>query len=46
MGIALHKHSEHMNILPNPDEDLRKEFTFRGMAADVASAVPAVEFRE
>jgi len=46
MDIALHKHSANMNILPNPDEGLRKEFAFCGTAADLASAVPAVEFRE
>jgi len=31
IDFALHKHAAHMNILSNPDEDLRKEFTFRGM---------------
>jgi len=29
MDIALHKHSAHINILLNPEEGLRKEFTFR-----------------
>lgn len=46
MDIGLHKHSVYMNILQNPDEGLQKRFAFRCTAEEVASAVPAAEFRE
>jgi hypothetical protein len=45
MDIALHKRSANMNILVNPEGVCGKGFAFRGTAAEVASAVPAVEFR-
>ena len=34
MDIALHKHSAHINILLNPEEDLRKELPSGVRGAD------------
>jgi hypothetical protein len=43
MDIALHKHSAHMNILPNRDEDLRKKNLPSAARGTVAQSIPVAQ---